>query len=67
MESKQYTRDEVYMLMCKAFEQGFKKADIVEAGLETKETDVECAWILTKYDSSPERKEYYCKETYGKG
>ena len=60
MANKQYTRDEVHMLMCKAFEQGFKKADVVDAGLEGKETDVECAWILTKYDSEPN------KEIYGK-
>lgn len=59
IQNKQYTRDEVHMLMCLAFEQGFKKADVVDAGLESKETDVECAWILTKYDSSPEKKEYY--------
>ena len=53
MENKQYTRDEVHMLMCKAFEQGFKKTDTVE-------TEVECAWILTRYDSEPN------KEIYGK-
>ena len=52
MENKQYTRDEVHMLMCLAFEQGFKKTDTVE-------TEVECAWILTKYDSSPDKTEYY--------
>jgi hypothetical protein len=60
IQNKQYTRDEVHMLMCLAFEQGFKKADVVNAGLEGKETDVECAWILTKYDSEPN------KEIYGK-
>ena len=59
MENKQYTRNEVHMLMCLAFEQGFKKTDTVEAGLESKETDVECAWILTKYDSSPDKTQYY--------
>ena len=59
MENKQYTRDEVHMLMCLAFEQGFKNADVVDARLENKETDVECAWILTKYDSSPDKTEYY--------
>lgn len=53
MENKQYTRDEVHMLMCKAFEQGFKKTDTVEP-------KVECAWILTRYDSEPN------KEIYGK-
>ena len=63
MENKQYTRDEVHMLMCLAFEQGFKKADIVDAGLEGKETDVECAWILTKYDSSLDKTEYYERNT----
>lgn len=62
MANKQYTRDEVHMLMCLAFEQGFKKADVVNAGLEGKETDVECAWILTKYDSEP-NKEIYGKDT----
>jgi len=63
MENKQYTRDEVHMLMCLAFEQGFKKADVVDAGLEGKETDVECAWILTKYDNSPDKTEYYERNT----
>ena len=53
MENKQYTRDEVHMLMCKAFEQGFKKTDTVEP-------EVQCAWILTRYDSEPN------KEIYGK-
>lgn len=52
-KKKKYSRDEAHALMCKAFEQGFKKADIVEAKLESKETDIECAWILTKYDSTP--------------
>lgn len=51
MEGKNYTRKEVLDLMFQAFEQGFKKADVVEAGLEGKETDIECAWILRKYDS----------------
>ena len=30
------------------FEAGFAKCDIVEAGLEAKETDVEINWILIK-------------------
>jgi hypothetical protein len=63
MANKQYTRDEVHMLMCLAFEQGFKKVDLVEAGLEGKEIDVECAWILTEYDSSPDKTEYYERNT----
>ena len=48
-----YTRDEVHMLMCKAFNQALKKADVIEAGLEAPEADVECAWILTNHDSTP--------------
>ena len=30
------------------FEAGFAKCDIVEAGLEAKETDIEINWILIK-------------------
>ena len=44
-----YTREEVHKLMCEAFIQGSKKVDAVEP-------DVECAWILTRYDSTPENK-----------
>ena len=44
-----YTEKEVFDLMCKAFEQGFKKYEVVDAGLEGKETDIECGWILKKY------------------
>lgn len=57
MENKQYTRNEVHMLMCKAFKQGYKKANVAETGLETLEADVECAWILTEYDSDPNKNE----------
>ena len=35
-------------LMKLAFEAGFKKRDIVLAGLEAKETDVEVEWIFKK-------------------
>jgi len=55
MESKQYTRNEVHELMCKAFLAGYKKADVVKAGLEPLEEKLECAWILTKYDSAPNK------------
>ena len=44
-----YNYEEVLNLMKLAFEQGFKKADVVEAGLEGKETEEECKWILAKY------------------
>lgn len=63
MENKQYTRDEVYGLMCKAFEHGFKKYDVVDAGLESKETDIECAWILHKYDIESNKKVVEIKQT----
>lgn len=46
---EKFTKEEVLELMLKAFEAGFKKYDIVEAGLEPKEEDVECGWILAKY------------------
>lgn len=65
-KDKKYTRNEVHALMCKAFEQGLKKADILEAGLEGKETDVECAWILTRHDSTPKKTEWEVEMVDGK-
>ena len=44
-----YSEEEVYELMIKAFNAGFNKYESVEAGLEGKETDLECANILKKY------------------
>lgn len=44
-----YTKEEVFDLMYKAFEAGYKKYEIVEAGLEGLEIDIECNWILKKY------------------
>jgi len=52
-KDRKYTREEVHGLMCKAFIQGWKKYDVVEAGLEGLDTDVECAWILMRYDTTP--------------
>ncbi len=46
---RMYSEEEVRHLMTLAFEQGFKKADIVEAGLEAKETDTEVNWIFLKH------------------
>jgi len=46
---KLYSDKEVKHLMTLAFEQGFKKADVVEAGLEAKETDIEVNWIFLKH------------------
>ena len=65
-KEKKYTRNEVHSLMCKAFEQGLKKADVLEAGLEGKETDVECAWILTRHDSTPKKTEWEVEFIDGK-
>ena len=53
-----YSRNQVHELMCKAFEAGYKKHDVVEAGLESLDTKVECSWILTKYDSTPKQTEW---------
>ena len=44
-----YSKQQVLELMKQSFEAGFKKADIVEAGLEPKETEQEVNWILLKY------------------
>jgi hypothetical protein len=51
-----YSYEDVLKLMKQAFEQGFKKADIVEAGLEGKETEEECRWILAKYNKDDSKR-----------
>ena len=48
-KEQMYSKQQVLELMKQAFEAGFKKADIVEAGLEPKETEQEVNWILLKY------------------
>lgn len=48
-EERMYIEEEVFELIRKAFEAGYKKYEVVEAGLEGLETDVECNWILKKY------------------
>lgn len=48
-KEQMYSEEEVKHLMTLSFEQGFKKADIVEAGLEAKETDTEVNWIFLKH------------------
>jgi hypothetical protein len=45
-----FVKDEVLELMCKAFETGYKKYEVVEAGLEGLETETECNWIFEKYN-----------------
>lgn len=60
---KKYTRNEVLMLMRKSFIEGYKKHDVVEAGLEGLEEDVECAWILMKYDTELNKEEVYIDKT----
>jgi hypothetical protein len=47
---RMYNTDDVKYLMTLAFEQGYKKADVVDAGLEGKETDTEVNWIFLKYN-----------------
>jgi hypothetical protein len=46
---KPYTEKEVRELMTLAFDAGYKKFELVEAGLEAKETDTEINWIFTKH------------------
>lgn len=48
MEEKVYTKQEVYDLMCKAFIAGYRKFELVEAGLEGMELETEVNWILSK-------------------
>lgn len=43
-----FTESQVLEYGENCFEAGFAKCDIVEAGLETKETDIEINWILIK-------------------
>lgn len=55
MEKNNYTKEEVLQLMYQAFESGFKKYEVVDAGLESMETKEECGWILRRYDSDLEK------------
>ncbi len=55
MEKNNYTKNEVLQLMYQAFESGFKKYEVVDAGLESMETKEECGWILRRYDSDLEK------------
>jgi hypothetical protein len=55
MEKNNYTKEEVLQLMYQAFESGFKKYEVVDAGLESIETKEECGWILRRYDSDLEK------------
>lgn len=50
-----YTQEEVLQLMYQAFESGFMKYEVVDAGLESKETKEECGWILRRYDRDLEK------------
>ena len=43
-----FTESQVLKYGENCFEAGFAKCDIVEAGLEAKETDIEINWILIK-------------------
>ena len=50
--TKVYSEEDIIKLMYLAWNAGFKKYDVVEAGLEGKETDSEVRWILSKFKSS---------------
>ena len=50
-QEQMYSTQQTFELMKQAFEAGFKKADIVEAGLEPKETEQEINWILLKQNN----------------
>ena len=52
MEEKVYTKQEVYDLMCKAFIAGYRKFELVEAGLEGMELETEVNWILAKFQQT---------------
>jgi hypothetical protein len=49
---EQFTEKEVFELMIQAFNAGFNKYEVVDAGLEGKETDLDCNNILIKYIKS---------------
>ena len=48
-DERTYSKKEVFDLMCEAYEAGYKKYEVVEAGLEGLEINIECNWILKKY------------------
>ncbi len=61
-ETKGYSEEEVIKLMTLAWNAGFNKYDVVEAGLESRETDIEVRWILSKFKSSKSPK-WFVAET----
>lgn len=58
---KTYTETEVIELMKRAWDAGFKKYEMVEAGLESRETDAEVFSILQKHEMSKAIKEEFSK------
>jgi adenine-specific DNA methylase len=50
-----YSEKEVLELMEKSFNAGFCKKDIVEAGLESKQADIEVRWILLGYNKDKKK------------
>jgi len=66
---KQKTLDltdvDILELMRRAYNAGFNQYDIVEAGLEGKDTETDVRWILSKYQSeklenSKRKRNFYC-------
>jgi len=45
-----YTKEDVLYLMTEAYNTGFKQADFVEAGLESKDVEGDIRWILNKFE-----------------
>ena len=54
LKNKLYTESEVYDLMSKAFDCAWRKYDVVEAGLESKDMETELRWLLGKYSKQPQ-------------
>lgn len=49
LKNRLYTESEVYDLMSEAFDCAWRKYDVVEAGLESKDMETELRWLLGKY------------------
>jgi hypothetical protein len=66
------TKADVLELMRRAYTAGFNQYGVVEAGLESKDTETNVRWILTKYESEKlknqkRKRNFYCgdKVDYG--
>ena len=48
-ETKKITEKELLRLLIKAYNSGFNKFEIVEAGLDSNDPQTECLYIISKY------------------